>query len=46
MKAGIRLKVGRRSGVGAGIKLGRKSRIGAGIKLGKRKIGAGAGLNI
>lgn len=46
MKAGIGVKVGRKSGAAVGVKLGRKSGVGAGVKVGKRKIGAGAGVSI
>lgn len=46
MKAGIGIKIGRRSGAGAGIKIGRKSGIGAGVKVGKRKVGAGVGVRV
>jgi len=46
MKAGIGVKVGKKSGAGVGVKLGRKSAIGAGVKVGKRRIGAGAEVKV
>jgi hypothetical protein len=46
MKAGIGVKVGRRSGASAGIRIGRKTGVGTGVKIGKRKVVVGVGVRV
>jgi UDP-3-O-[3-hydroxymyristoyl] glucosamine N-acyltransferase len=46
MKAGVGVRIGKRSGVGVGARIGRKTGVGAGVRVGKHKIGAGAGVSI